>query len=435
MEKNKIRITAALILLICNSWFCSILKAQGLDNIGYASFNITSPQFNCDGFISELNRLSSIHVSFLYNTFGNDFSCLERVVKLEKLKSLQIHLINEPGHRNSRLGSYEFLYSISTPKLYNSLILQENVELKNKFIEYVKPIQNFIDTQVSASTEVIISPGLESNLTSSAGKIIVNWTRELFPNRRISFNQYPNNSLAQLQTNSDFVESHGLFPKLTSPCIFNLDGADVSFPNRMALGEKSYREGQVKNWIQSGSPLFQLYEQYANLCEYVFIWTAESNGLADGAFVDPRQRNNNISTRIYTQIFSEISALNRLGKVYPLDSEYSEADLQIAKTCTIISTKFEDGAKRGNLLKQSEFRNRGAALILSNKFSRPTSVRLYKGRRIADTFTRVGNYKDGRILFRSSKSPTKYPFKTFLVIQEKNQKICYKLPNPRIRLD
>lgn len=435
MKKSLVKGIISLLLVLAATFsFPKSCQTQGLDNIGYAPFNITANKFNCKGFISALAPLKVIHLSFLYNTFGNNFECLERIIKDERVKTLQIHLVNEPGHRNKRLGDYEFLYNIDSPGAYNTLLLNQDETLRLRYFEYVRPLQNFIQNSVRSDIEVIITPGLESNLSVNASKILFSWTKELFPNSRLVFNPYPFNSNRE-RVGADFLESHGLFPQVDSPCIFNLDGADISFPNRLALGQKSYEEGQTKNWIQSGTPLFQLYEEMANKCEYVFLWTAESNGLKTGKFIDPRLRKNVISTRMYRTIISEIVTLSRKGKVYPLNLNYDEQELFIEKDCSEVRTNFEDGAKRGNLLKQSEFRGRGAVLLLSKSFSTSKKVKLYHKNKIVDSFKRVQNYKDGRPMFRSGKSPTKYPLKTFLVIEEKNKKICYKLANPRIRLD
>jgi hypothetical protein len=121
--------------------------------------------------------------------------------------------------------------------------------------------------------------------------------------------------------------------------------------------------------------------------------------------------------------------------VYPKEYVYSQDDESISASCTEIRTNFVDGFKRGNLLKQSEFRNRGAVLILPKEFALVNSAKLYKGKTIIDTFTKTGLYKDGRVLYRSLKSPTTYPINTYLILERNSSKICYKLPNPRIRLD
>ena len=117
-------------------------STDGLTNIGYAPFNLTAPKFNCDGFIESLKPLTEIHIAFLYNTFGNDFSCLNRLLADQRLKTLEVNLINEPGHRNNRLGTYEFLYGVGSVNTWNTKLKNRDARLRQKYIDYVKPLQD-----------------------------------------------------------------------------------------------------------------------------------------------------------------------------------------------------------------------------------------------------------------------------------------------------
>ena len=335
-----------------------------------------------------------------------------------------------------RLGEYEFLYDIKRPADYEALIKNKDEALKYKFKTYIIPLKDFLDKNLRPDVELLISPGLESNLSDSSGKILIEWTREVFSDARIVWNPLRATQSSLNQSSGDLLESHGLFPKLNAPCIYNLDGTDVSYPDRPALGENTHIEGNSKNWIQSGRPVFQLYEQMSNTCEVTFFWVAESNALDyQKSFIDPRSRQHTISTKTYIRIFTDIIELHKRGVVYPIEYTYTKNDNRIVKTCNEVRLDFVDGFKKGKLLKQSEFRNRGAVLILPREFNSVTSAILYKGNRIVDTYKKVGRYKDGRNMFRSRISPTTYPLKTYLVLNKKSSKICYKLPNPRIRLD
>jgi len=415
----------------------SITNVAGLNNVGYAPFNLTSPAFNCDGFLEASKDLSELHVAFLYNTFGNDFSCLKILLNDPRLKTLEINLINEPGHRNNRLGSYEFLKSVGSIKNYDHLLKTRNGKLKRKYVKYTTPIVQLLNTHIQPSTTLFINPGLESNVTDSAGRVLVSWTREIFPSARIVWNPLRPTPRRRQNTNADSLEGHGLSPNLDVPCIFNLDGLDVSYPTRPALGELQHTNGQSKNWVQSGTPLFQLLETYANKCEVVFVWTAESNGLdyRKTKFVDPRKRNNNISTSMYSIIMRDIEIVHRRGKIYPTSYNYSLEDNTVVSTCDIIQDSFADTIKSGNVLKQSEFRDRGGVVLLPNKFLSTEKLYLINKNKVVDVYRNSGRYHDGRAMFRSNKTPTKYPFKTYLVFSHNANKICYKIDNPRVRLD
>lgn len=411
--------------------------STGLTNVGYATFNLTSPDFNCRAFRRSVSNVQELHITFLYNTFGNDFSCLSELMLDERLKTLQIHLINEPGHRNNRLGSYEFLKQVGTVSNYNKLVRSNNLSLKRKFRRYTKPLVEFLEQNLNTYTSLIINPGLESNLNDRAGKVLVSWAREIFPEARIVWNPLVPNQPRLIRTEADFIEGHNLNPEIYDPCIYNMDGTDVSLKSRPAIGERNYKDGETKNWLQSGPPLRQLIEEYANRCEVAFIWTAESNGIDESnpRFVDPRKRDNNISYERYAEIMEDIKYLQNKGKIYPSIYEYDELDNYITPTCDKILTDFEDGYKTGRLLKQSEFRERGGVIILPSKYKNVDKIEIIKKDVIVDVYQNGGTYHDGRVLFRSNRSPTTYPIKTYLTFTYNNINYCYKIPNPRIRLD
>lgn len=440
--------TLSLFLTLCSLFLpislvgeTSPIEAQStsasLPNVGFAAFNLTAPSFNCSAFVKASSDLPELHVAFLYNTFGNDFSCLNRILRDPRLKTLEVALINEPGHRNARLGPYEFLSNEGSVFLWDEKLRRRDKRLKAKFNKYVQPLKRVLNENLQEHTSLIVNPGLESNVSDRAGRVLIAWTREEFPNSRVVWNPLKPSPARRKNTRADFIEGHNLSPNIAEPCIYNMDGTDVSFPDRPAIGERNYEEGQVKNWVQSGTPLFQLIEQFANRCEVAFVWTAESNGINERAtsFVDPRKRNHRISIDRYNAIFSEIRRVQSRGRVYPTEFKYTDSDKHVESSCDVVRSIFEDGEKKGNLLKQSEFRDRGGVLILSNTFGFVRDVKLIKGRRVVDEFDSSGKYKDGRLLFRSSRSPTTYPFNTYLTFSHNNQKICYKLPNPRVRLD
>lgn len=410
-------------------------RSSGVTNVGYAAFNLTANSFNCVGFLEASQVVEHLHVAFLYNTFGNNFSCLENLIADGRLETLEVNLINEPGHRNGRLGSYEFLASVGSVADYDAKLRSQDPSLKQKFVDYVAPLVSVLNG-LDSSTELLINPGLESNVSVEAGAVLVAWSREIFPNARIVWNPVSTSDAQVTATSSDLAEAHGLYPSISAPCVYNMDGTDVSYPFRPAIGEANYSEGDSKNWVQSGTPLFQLIENYANVCEVAFVWSAEGNGIDQRQrnFIDPRARNHNILTEVYKSIFADIANIQASGKAYAVP-EYSQEELSVESSCSQVLTDFSDSAKSGRLLKQSEFRDRGGVLILSNDLRGAQNVQIVHAGEVVDVYTTSGPYHDGRPLFRSSVSPTTYPFNVYLTLDVGPQKICYKIPNPRIRLD
>lgn len=405
---------------------------NGLTNVGYAPFNLTSPRFNCSGFLASLKPFNELHISFLYNTFGNDFSCLNKLLADSRLKTLDINLINEPGHRNGRLGKYEFLYDVGTVNQYDQKLRKRDRRLKRKFDQYVRLLQDELKDNLRPHTSLVINPGLESNISVAAARVLVRWSRDAFPDARIVWNPFVESLTRRHTVDADLIEGHGLYPRLKAPCFYNMDGTDVKYNNRPALGES---EG-IKNYFHSGAPLFQQLEKYANLCEVAFLWTQESNGLSyKEGFKDPRTRSNRTSTEMYKQIMGDILQIHRRGRIAPMADTYSEEDDSIVSSCSVVSSNFEDGLKSGRLLKQSEFPDRGGVIILPQSYGSVNRIFLVKGSRVIDTFNGAGTYHDGRKTFRSKISPTRYPFNTYLVFDSNSIRYCFKIPNPRIRLD
>lgn len=264
------------------------------ENVGLGLFHLANPKINCDATLAALNPLPVLNISWLYNTFGNNFSCLRKLMTDSRLVSLQTHLINEPGHRNSRLGSYEFLSGVGTIYQWQARLIKGDKVLKRKFFKYVKPLQKLLAENLGNQTECLINPGLESNITNKrAAKTLLSWTREAFPNCSIVWNPVSTAALSFTKIGADLYESHGVRPKVVkNKCIVNMDGTDINFPERYSRNARFHKLGQPKNWINAGRDLQAYMQNYSNICPLVFLWVTEFNCIDPNSdkFVDPRKR-------------------------------------------------------------------------------------------------------------------------------------------------
>lgn len=266
----------------------SKLKAEDLINIGRATFNIQSPKFDCKSFFNSVKGIPVLYNSFLFNTFGNDNSCLTELMNDPRLAFLQVHLINEPCHRNRRCGPYEFLSKVKDPETYDKLLIKKDKKLKQRFFRYVQPVQQIVDA-LPPQVACVISPGLESNVDKGARTLIA-WTRQAFPRCRVAWNPLKYNGK---RYGADLLEGHGGVINIQAPCIANLDGTDISFPQRPSR----HRDPYV---IHSGEELQEWIQTYANRCEVAFLWTVEDNcsgnvsstpiTVGNQSFIDPRKR-------------------------------------------------------------------------------------------------------------------------------------------------
>lgn len=398
-----------------------------VSNVGRGVFSLTSPSFNCTEFLSSVRRLPVLHIAALYNTFGNDFRCWDKLAADPRLQTIELNLINEPGHRNKRLGKYEFLHGIGTPSNYDKLLRKRDPKLKAKFVQYVQLAKQKIEA-LPPRVQCLINPGLESNVSAKAGEVLMEWTREQFPGCRTVWNPLSASSRkTKLIKGADLIEGHGSNPPLTKACIANLDGTDITFPERISpLGENS---------IESGRPLMQYVATYANRCEVVFLWTVEDNCNFTTKFIDPRVRNCKAAGKVFRLVAKQAEKAMKSIKQNP-KSSWTQKDNESLKSCTSLKPA-SDGPKSGFLLKQSEFRDRGGVILFPQGVE-PISVSIMAEGKTIDSYKRAGKYEhDGsnRWMFRSATSPISYPPHVVVRARTRTGLLCYKIENPNERND
>lgn len=464
---RRIRKSLFFILFICAFFKCSLLDASAADtssaffnpsdpirvaynkdiktklvNVGRAPFAIASPKFDCSGFTSSVKPLKYLHIAWLYNTFGSDYRCLNKILDDSRLITLQTNLINEPGHRNKRLEKHEFLYDIKNPQEYDRLLKANDAKLHRKFKKYVRPLQDLLMSRLQPQTECLINPGLESNVSAAAGKVLVKWAKAEFPFCKIVWNPIAKATDTQ-GTGASLVEQHGWFPKFaTRSCTFNNDGSDINFPERKSPAVFDYEKNpnNPKNFLNAGNPLQSALEEYANQCKVVYVWTVEDNCFAYDAqtapWAPPSQRSCK-NGPVNGLVAKEIQRTHLRGVRAPKIFKWTEDESASLKGCSSVSRP-NDGDKRGFLLKQSEFPDRGGVILLPGALSGATEVSIVHKGRVVDAYARGGRYThDGsqRDLWRSNKTPISYPLKVVIKIRKNSQVACYKVNNPRIRND
>lgn len=419
-----------LVVMLASIVEFTAVEENQLRNIGRATFNITSPKFDCKSFRKSVRRFKELHLAFVYNTFGNDTRCLAKLMKDKRLKTLEVHLINEPGQRNGRSGSYEFLYNMGVSE-YNHLWRSNNSKLIKRFKNYVVSLQDLFSRNLSPSTQCLISPGLESNVDDVAAKNMIVSTRSAFPNCRVVWN--PLKWSGQMN-GADLIEQHGTVPKFkkNTPCITNLDGADIDFPERPSDHVKLKLE-----YLVAGAGLQQYIEQYANMCEVVFLWTVEDNcGGSGQSWMDPRKRSCRPKVNVNPLIAKEILYANKYAKVYPDTFIWTEKDNIALEGCDTFMNPY-DGAKVGFILKDSHVSGYGSVILLPARVD-ANKVFIQHRDRIIDTFSYTGNYwidKTDRPIWRSNRNPDGYPFYTVVKAVTDSKTFCWKLDNARIRVD
>jgi len=394
----------------------------GLLNVGHAVYGLTSDSFDCDNFFRSMKKIPEWHISFLYNTFGNNFECLKRIMNNPHTRTIQVHLINEASHRAGKNQWYEFTYSYSLQE-YNRLWEQNDPKLLKKFSKYVQPLQQLFDEYIINKPwiQCIIGPGLESNVYQTAAENQVDAARIEFPYCKISWN-----GMKSIAWNADLIEKHSANPNISPPCIVDLDGEDIDFPERRS---EALNDGNEWTNAVNVNNLKKYIETLANRCDLYYLWAWESNCSTSGATRDPNQRNRNCSdpqvNLVLKLIADEIKWANKYALVNPEVYNWSYDESLPLNLCSSVKkepkTVFIDSTQKGLIKLDSRYNVQTAYVMYKNKVIDVYSLREDSGK------TQI---------WTSKLNPKKrYPYKTVLVttVLKEDQTvktICWKINNP-----
>lgn len=393
------------------------------DNVSFAYYGIQSPKWNCDASLKALKALGKpVGVSLIYNTFGTDFACAKKLVDAGVISIIEVHLINEVCLRNGRCGPYEYLAG-KTVRSYEQEWANPTAQTRRKLRDYSKPVVDFLGA-LPASTACVVNGGLESNLTTRAGKNLIAEAQAIFPRCRVTWNPMRGSPIP-----GTVFQLHGSKQPLKSPCIANLDGEDINFPDR---------HSELPNKLQS-SDIPKYLASYAQ-CEAANLWVLEFNGNCQGKnlpFVDPRKR----SCWPDKAMFDRVAALAKAQPYKPPTVPPWDTQAALSEVgCKQVIKKPADGEKRGFLVKESDTKKTTAGkLALITMFpdqykTRFRNVEILRNGRSIERFSYVYQYtQDGgdRQVWQSNRAPADYPYNVVL----KADGICWRLRNPRERID
>lgn len=235
------------------------------DNAGRAAYAIQHRTWPCKAFLNSVHHAKRLRISFLWNTFGQSNQCLERILKDPRLDLLQVSLVNDSCTRAGRCGDYELLRGMTISQV-NRALSQQRPGFMARFRKYLKRAAEYLLPRMSESTECLITPFLESNLSGQAANVAIVTTREYFGRCQVGWSQV-GNKLPPGIMGADYVEEHGAVKSSHALCVVNLDGE---------------------------SPLTRVemlwFLEVNQGCKASFLWSGEDNCRADAKFIDPRKR-------------------------------------------------------------------------------------------------------------------------------------------------
>lgn len=247
--------------------------------IGTAPYAIQQDRFNCEAYINSIAPLPELRVSWLWNTFGRDTTCLNRVLTDPRLREIQVHVINDVCVRNKNCGPYEALAGFSVGDVRWRIESGDPV-IRDILSKAANDLANFLYNDFKIQEKNIrcyISPLLETNITNDQFGKIAGIFRDAFPGCSIVHNPVNSNSIAP---GADYLEKHNPRGFIPAPCTFNNDGVSVKF------------DGKPNGYPRLIGPT-ELSDSFKNFrhCAARYVWHHSYNCIRpDLGFVDPRDR-------------------------------------------------------------------------------------------------------------------------------------------------
>lgn len=167
-NNNMKKLYLILLLLASNA------LAESTVGIGY--YSIQNKTFPCDKALRVFDGVKKPALMFLWGTFGDDLSCVEKFVDLpQKNKEIYIHFSNECCRRNRTCKKGELLQDMPVWKL-NNLLGKSDKKTKDAIKKRMKKILEFIENQNKKNPNIdwYISTGLEDNYTFAVKKKFFN---------------------------------------------------------------------------------------------------------------------------------------------------------------------------------------------------------------------------------------------------------------------
>lgn len=247
-----------------------LAQAEGFR--GISAFSLPNSDFPCDRALAILAHPRFPAISVLWETFGIDYTCLQRFTQAFRHKPhlVQFHLTNEACRRNQRCLDGELFTDLTAP--YYSIYLEFFPHLvQQQIIDRTLNIYSFAKTIANQNTYLLLSLGLEDNLTQGAADNLERIVSQVWP-WFIS-----RNSVRGSHTSLQGIrETHHPSQTLLPPaCIVNEDGNTVTLKTSQALLKK--HRG----------------------CFAIFLWRHRWQNADEGrsGFIPPRERTFNITAK------------------------------------------------------------------------------------------------------------------------------------------
>lgn len=238
-------------------WLLAVLFSIAPAYAAPSLLGVCHEDFPCRQVNNLYHGLEQVELGWLENTFGQDCRCVDSLLNDPRPKIIRAHLIQSPCMRNKRCGRYEALWGY-TAASGSRAAQNPRSRLRRRFTRILETFKRRVEGK---ELTCYVSPCLECDLYEPARRVLANLVSAAVPSCNVVDNPYRRKCLPGYT-----CEQHGVNPKLTAPCIVDLDGIDGTLVD-------------MKSWVA----------RYKH-CDLSYYWEPWMNCIR-GSFVDPRSRN------------------------------------------------------------------------------------------------------------------------------------------------
>lgn len=208
-------------------WILLVLPTSALaqaETRGLSQLAILSSHVDCEQVLSTFSGAKKLGIVYLDKTFGEDTSCLQRLLNDPRPAVINQTITNSPGRRNRRLQSHEYLPKTDIKSFCRGLedwdpgIIQGVQRAASEAYGRIRDV-------LQARHELWITPDLESSCSSKAQEQFIQAIRPIY-DRPVKFVSY-----GSLVAGADLWEAnHSSNPDCRDrqDCIKNNDGSIVN---------------------------------------------------------------------------------------------------------------------------------------------------------------------------------------------------------------
>lgn len=252
--------------------FGQIAKAQDL-GVSYLAISRFSAS-DCKLALKVFSGVKDPTLEFLWGTFGGSKSCVTRFIEAHPTGTVLIDPTNETCRRPPRYCTEGEINKHYRAGDYNAALARGNRKALSALLKRLRSVAAF--TAKYPDYKFLITFGLEDNFNKKAFRKVEQIFLEVFDRAILIRNHYANNIF-----NGAYPHKlHGFdIPRNRKAYIFSNDGIDIN----TAAARRSINNAVVP------SEMFSFIRSIRGNTDRIIMWW-NTQGIVDGKFIQPRQR-------------------------------------------------------------------------------------------------------------------------------------------------